>query len=302
MRKSRARTLAASCIAFAAFACSPATDVAQGNSNPLDPYPGFGVSDGAVLRDEAILMWESYRRHVLVSYCMESRYGFSYWPEMYQGPNFEELAGHLGVTPKAASGLSHEQRNAAYIETLDQRRQYRYHLALWGGPGEPLHGSPPPPASWEAGFSREERALGGCLGRAEKIVPGVGDLENQLGNEWDMEFRRALSNDPGVRDYRRCIFGKAGVRLDHPGAVEDFLLSDRYDDEAKNKVEAASTGCSEVWARVRASGIERAEHRFAARHRELLESWRRSYAGILDRIRSDKPFIEHFRQELANEP
>lgn len=79
---------------------------------PLDPYPGFGRTAEAALRDDTIAFWEAYKQEVFVKACMENA-GFQYLEDaLYPGEVVQEIARSLGVAPELEGPIPLEVNDA----------------------------------------------------------------------------------------------------------------------------------------------------------------------------------------------
>lgn len=223
----------------------------------------------------------------------------------------------MGIEPKSAPGVRGAESNVRYVEGLDQRTRHRYDLALWGETWEELlenFRTRRSNLSHSASTSKSSLGHGGCSGMAIKRLPGFWasvrslqaekhHISSDLSRGTSQELARTAAVRRGREAFKRCMYKHARVSLDGPGAVEEFLFGRRRaPDDVRAAVQTALEACDEIWMEASRLGEQELELRFLARHRDDLETLRRRYAHVRDRMRADDEFVAFINAEGTTPP
>lgn len=271
---------------------------AHAPDHPLDPYPGFGRSPQAALRDDTIAFWEAFERERLVALCMkEAR--FDYWPAVaFPAETLPAIARSLGIRPTVLVpilDLSPAERNRAQRTALSPRELDRYYQALVGESARDVaesNRSQGPPAG-----RGEDFATAGCAGSAAGAVPSVWDLGRQLHDE--LEALRADIKDSAElaetgEQFERCVQNASGLEATTPEKLEAILAGDSAQAAA---VDLAMERCMLTWAEGYRRGEAAAAERFIETHSESLSDVKVRYEAILAKLRADPEFLKYLREE-----
>lgn len=223
-----------------------APEQSKETSHPFDPYPGFGRSEHAALRDDAIAAWESFRRDLLVVPCM-AKHGFSYWPEVLY-PAMTEVANFLRISIPKTAPTAGIVKNGEYVTGLSESDRDRYAFAKWGETSRDEHTSVFPE---DVGESPKEFPRGGCHGKADKEIPGVWTTKRALDDELD-EINHALNraHPIGSRDEQYAIDRREleqtfvrkhsrvleAVRMRYEGVVDRIRADDAFIESLRQHV------------------------------------------------------------------
>ncbi len=268
---------------------------ASASYSTLSGVPGFGRAPGDARRDEAIAVWEAYKREVSVAECMAAA-GFDYEPEVGSAARVViDVVADLklrdrGVAPTGGAVLSGSPNspNEALLDALDPARRDGYYQALYGVSESDYTDYA------RSGIIPEgegpDYARGGCFGSAKAKIPSVWALRREILPEL-IDRRRALSTGPEMAGVRAELSACAsGHGVDAETMSE---LQARSADGAPGG-RAALKACGDIWR----EGISLARTKldntlaktvYAAR----LQRQRSAYDGVLDKIAVDTGFIAY---------
>lgn len=155
----------------------------------LGEFPGFGVEDAQVLRDDTIALWEAWQRDVVTAACMVE-VGFTWMPEvLYPSEDMVRIAEHVGAL---APGEVHEppltegvgvDANLATRATLSEGQLDAYYQALVGESAADIryletNGGAEPEHRADGTF-----AEGGCAGQSLDEVGSLWDVKRHYAEE-----------------------------------------------------------------------------------------------------------------------
>ena len=117
-RRTRITVIAGVLIASALVAVTTALGSTPVERSNLSEVPGFGATNQAAARDDAIAFYEAFQRESLVQACM-ARTGFDYRVEVaYPDGVVLEVASYLGVEPSVGD-VDDVGASLAYGELAD---------------------------------------------------------------------------------------------------------------------------------------------------------------------------------------
>lgn len=264
--------------------------------HPLDPYPGFGRSPEAALRDDVIALWEAYRQEALMSECMAGS-GFEYQPEVDLLPeDVRAVSAYLETDIVAAKPFDPEEWNYKYAQGLSHKELDAYYRTLLGESAADIqtvgsHGTLP------GERSAESFAQGGCYGDAREAVPSIWDARRSLVGQFERLRADVLASSTIQQtraDFRACMLNRAGVGARDPGEAEDLIVRilDRGVPGDVDAISDALEACWPIWTRGYRAAEREAAEAFVARNREALESQRETYANVRTSMRADESFMQ----------
>lgn len=293
-RRTRITVIVGVLIASALVAVTTALGSTPIERSSLSEVPGFGATNQAAARDDAVAFYEAFQRENLVQACM-ARTGFDYQVEVaYPDGVVLEVAAYLGVEPSesdvvdASASLADGERarNWANFRSLPTGDRDRYAMALYGESADDLiavgeTGSAP---GGGANF-----ATGGCYGEAQSAVPGIWTLKRSMAV--DLEATRTKAFEMAVNDgaYARCA-KSYGLDARSPGDVEAALVEATLSLEVGEKI---LEGCVGVWDDTIGVARNTVEEGLVANRQPEFDDQRRQYEGILDTIKTDTAFIQY---------
>jgi len=238
--------------------------------SPLDGIPGFGKSHDAMQRDDAIALWEAFKRERLIQACMQDQAQLYIAPDLASRRERERVAEYLGIDDLG---------------------------------GEPEWSPQPPPhddAYWLALYdiSAEEAQQGlgnsnhGCVGKSWRALPGLWSLKTVLAEDQADVFLRAdrsPSMEPARRHFRSCASENGLSDVSSPGDL-DALMTE-LDHELVMKV---MDTCGPAYDRAHTEVLAQEEAAFVKSHPEL-DRQREQYSDVLSKMAQDKEFLSFLR-------
>jgi hypothetical protein len=275
------------------------------SAHPLDPYPGFGHSASAALRDDSLAVWDVYRQETLMAECMAAR-GFAYRPEAALIPS--QLRGvlrYLDLELPDSQRPRPEAWNQRYVKGLTPRQTDAYYRALVGESAADVNAARESGGTIPAGNTAASFMQGGCYGDAQKAIPIVWEAERSVGG-WSERIGTGVLESPIIErtrdEFRDCMMEKAGVTAEDPGEAEG-LIARILDEGAPGDLDAISNGlegCMPIWERGYRDAERESAREFVARHRDLLEVQRQTYANARTLMLEDRSFIAWLAAALSS--
>lgn len=277
------------------------TTASEAQEFPLDPYPGFGRSPNAALRDETTAYWEAFRREQLISSCMSSA-GFVYSPAVaFPVDGTLKIAEGLAIKPPELPTLKEQrpaERNRSYRAELSSDQLERYMQSLVAESAADVEEAD---RTQMAPTGRgEDFATGGCLGKAEESVPSVWTLRRKLSDAYDT-MRRSIPKSPEFAqtrvEFADCAKQVGGVTASHPADLERIVATGKAGEDSAT---AALRRCMPIWS----EGYRRAEipatKRFIEENTAALKAAKQRYEGVTARITQDEEFLSYLGGEVAS--
>lgn len=293
-RRTRITVIAGVLIASALVAVTTALGSTPVERSNLSEVPGFGATNQAAARDDAIAFYEAFQRESLVQACM-ARTGFDYRVEVaYPDGVVLEVAAYLGVEPaesdvvdvSASLADGERARNWANFRSLPTGDRDRYAMALYGESADDLI------AVGETGTAPgggSDFATGGCYGEAQSAVPGIWVLKRSMSK--DLEATRTKAFEVAVDDgaYARCA-KSYGFDSRSPGDVEAALVDATLSLEVGEKI---LEGCVDVWDDAIGAARKTVEEQLFTQRKPDLDAQRDKYVGIVAAMKADAAFIQY---------
>jgi len=280
------------------FAAVATASIANGSptiERPLlSDIPGFGATDDTGARDEAIALWEAFKREELVQSCMAAA-GFGYKIEVsFPAGAVVDVASYLTVEPSLAPvdgrtvSLAGGKRAANWNDflSLNEGDRDRYALTLYGERAIELI------AVNESGAlpdGRSDFARGGCVGDAEAAIPGIWALRRAMFQDLETARTDVFFSTVDDGSFRACA-KSMGLDADSPGDVEQAIAGASVNLEVGEEILAR---CSMVWENATAAARITIEEKFVEERRDELEVQRGQYERILDTAKADEAFVTY---------
>lgn len=258
---------------------------------PFDTVPGLGVSADAVVRDDQIAIWESWRRDTYVADCMREQ-GFRWEPQvLYPQADLVRAAAALGVQPDANSELPTNPAadNRAQAAALGQGGRDAYSRALVGESADDIayvdahEGSLPPGAT-------ERFASGGCKGDAYDAVGSVWHIKRDLAGplaELRRDGRSTASFQQYASQYAACAVQYGVPEVSTPMDVDRVAETNPQRLPALGSV---SRECSQYWSAADRAGMSALWGRFLSEHGTVIKAQQRTYENAIDTLAADRDF------------
>jgi hypothetical protein len=288
--------LAAGCVAVTGILVAISSP-SEALEFPLDPYPGFGRSPSAAIRDDTVAYWEAFRREQLVELCMQSS-GFEYSPAVaYPTHAMVAVASHLGVAPERIGpptvAANPSEQNRSYKAGLSPERLDQYTQALVAESAADLEQADR--TGMVPAGRGEEFASGGCVGKAQSAVPSVWRLRQRLSDSYDA-MRRSVSTSSDLRNsFQDCVQGSK-LTASNPGELEAIVAEGG---SAAKSAQSALDSCIGVWDEAYRRSEIPASKRFIEDHRQELSLLQHQYRGVEARISKDQEFQRYLASEVA---
>jgi len=272
-------------------------------AHPLDGYPGFGRSDAASARDNAIALWEAYLREVTTQSCMQ-RQSLYYAIEVhFPSEPMKNAAEWLDIG--RGSSPPNAVTNSAHRATLDARDLDSHSQALYGETAADMErgsrSATPGEAAPEHAF-----ASGACVGEASDAVGSLWDLRRDL-----VDAVRAF--EATVRDSAALLEARAQFSLcassvsPLPGGYPEQLRAS-YDeafanfhvvghDPFESGYQAAIQKCAGDWLRSYQDALTEAYPEFIESHGQLAAHKER-YEDFEVRASQDAAFRDYVASRL----
>lgn len=285
-------------------------DPSRANSLPADAqadllgeYPGFGITESQVVRDDTIALWEAWQRDLTTSQCMAES-GFEWTPEvLYPWDAVAAVAVHLGVVdleqidpespPLEDVALRENMETRAGLARGDLDAYYR------GLVGESLadveymehNGGAIPESRQESDFMQ-----GGCAGASLEAVGSVWDAKRALA----AERLELVKQTMGAETVQRELATLSECAAELGATVMTLEDLDRIAADDSRLALEVEENCLQSFDSVYASA--RTEHRnaFADSHREELTALTERSAQRYQVALEDEAFAEFLSDRIID--